>query len=115
MLRQAVRGRRLATSRLAVVEVVKACGRANPAADAGAVLALFAFVEVDADLALAAAHVGGSTIRSHDAIHVASALRLGIEVEAFVTYDRRQAEAVVAAGLHVIAPGHAAILRPGGR
>jgi hypothetical protein len=107
-----VRGRRLATSRLAVVEVVKACGRANPAADAGAILALFAFVEIDAELALVAAHAGGPTIRSLDALHVASALRLGGEVEAFVTYDRRQAEAAVAAGLRVTGPGQPALPGP---
>jgi len=104
-LRSIVRGRLMATSRVSVVEVGKAVARANPEADAQGILALLAFVELDAELAAVAAHTGGASLRALDAIHVASALRLGPEVESFLTYDARQADAAAAAGLRVLAPG----------
>ena len=104
-LQELVRGRSLLTSRVAMVEVTKAAARANPKADPGPVFALLAFLELDADLAHVAGGTGGATLRSLDAIHVASALRAATEVEAFVTYDSRQAVAAAASGLRVEAPG----------
>ncbi len=104
-LRAVVLGRQLATSRVSVVEVGKAVGRARPDGDASRMLAMLAFVELDAELAALAAAAGGPSLRALDAIHVASALRLGPEVESFLTYDSRQAEAAEAAGLRVLAPG----------
>jgi predicted nucleic acid-binding protein len=95
----------MATSRVSVVEVGKAVARANPEADTNGILALLAFVELDAELAAVAADTGGASLRALDAIHVASALRLGPEIESFLTYDARQAEAAGAAGLRVLAPG----------
>jgi uncharacterized protein len=100
-----VRGRRIASSRVAIVEVAKAVARANPEADPDPVFAMLAFVELDADLAEIAGATGGTGLRALDAIHVASALRLGREVDVFVTYDDRQASAARAAGLEVDAPG----------
>lgn len=99
-----VRGRVMATSRVSVVEVGKAVGRVAPQADAQGILAMLAFVELDAELAAVAADTGSPSLRALDAIHVASALRLGPEVESFLTYDARQAEAAEAAGLRVLAP-----------
>ena len=90
---------------MAVIEVAKAVARANPDADPQAVLALLTFVELDAELARAAAATGGAGLRALDAVHIASALRLGPEVERFVTYDSRQASAARAAGLRVDSPG----------
>jgi predicted nucleic acid-binding protein len=43
-------------------------------------------------------------LRALDAIHVATALRLGRELEAFVSYDVRQLEAASALGLPVASP-----------
>lgn len=103
-LQALVRGRGLVSSRVAVVEVTKAVARANPDADPSAVLALVSFVELDADLARIAAATGEPSRRALDAIHIASALRLGGEVEAFVSYDSRQAEAARQAGLRIEAP-----------
>ena len=103
-LQDLVRGRLLASSRVAVVEVTKAVARANPEADPLPVFALLAFVELDADLAHIAGATGGTGLRALDAIHVASALRLGDEVDGFVTYDGRQADAARAVGLQVHAP-----------
>ena len=44
-------------------------------------------------------------VRSLDAMHVAAALELGDELEAFVTYDRQMARAAESLGLPVAAPG----------
>ncbi|HET7829282.1 MAG TPA: type II toxin-antitoxin system VapC family toxin [Candidatus Limnocylindrales bacterium] len=103
-LRSRVEGERLVTSRVAVVEVTKAASRASASADAQPILSRLAFVELDAELARLAATTGGTSLRSLDAIHVASAVRLGPEVVAFVTYDERQGAAAVAVGLPTEAP-----------
>jgi hypothetical protein len=103
-LERLVAGKALATSRVAVVEVTKAVARADPGADAWGVLSRMAFVELDADLARLAGASGGPSLRALDAIHVASALRLVQVIEAFVTYDDRQADAARAAGLAVVQP-----------
>jgi len=99
-----VAGKALATSRVAVVEVTKAVARADPGADPWGVLSRLAFVELDADLARLAGAAGGPALRALDAVHVASALRLAPEIEAFVTYDDRQADAARAAGFEVASP-----------
>jgi uncharacterized protein len=88
-----------------VVEVTKAVARANPMADAQPVLARLAYVELDAELARLAAATRGVVLRALDAIHLASAQRLGTEIGAFVTYDDRQAAAAQNVGLAVEAPG----------
>lgn len=103
-VRELISGRQLATSRVAVVEVGKAVARANPTADPQSVLALLAFVELDADLARVAATTGGAELRSLDAIHLASAMRLGPELAAFVTYDARQAAAARSLNIDVLSP-----------
>lgn len=54
--------------------------------------------------------IPGRYLRALDAIHVATALRINeqIQLTAFVTYDKRQADAARAAGLTVATPGGAA-------
>lgn len=100
-----MRDRTLVTSRVAVVEVTKAVSRGNPGADPQPVLSRFLFIDLDPDLARIAGATGGVGLRALDAIHVASALRVAHEIEAFVTYDSRQASAAAAAGLRVLGPG----------
>ncbi len=104
VLLHAVRGHNLFTSRIAVVEVGKAVARSSPGADPRTTLSKLGFVELDADLAQIAGATGGPALRALDAIHVASALRLGPEIESFVTYDDRQADAARSAGLTVMSP-----------
>ncbi|MEX2548066.1 MAG: PIN domain-containing protein [Chloroflexota bacterium] len=104
-LQERVRGRSVVSSRVAVVEVTKAVARSNPTADPQPVLARLALVELDAELARVAAATGGAMLRALDAIHLASAQRLGSEIVAFVTYDDRQAAAARTLGLAVEAPG----------
>lgn len=51
-----------------------------------------------------ACNVGPPDLRGLDAIHLASALELDRDVDAFVTYDQRLAEAASAEGLSVLSP-----------
>lgn len=59
----------------------------------------------DAQIRAAAAALEPGTLRTLDAIHLATALALGEELDAVVTYDRRMTEAAKATGLAVAAPG----------
>lgn len=64
------------------------------------VLDVVALVDVTrGDLLVAGTH---APLRSHDAIHLAAALRIG--VDEVVTYDDELARAATAAGLRVLAP-----------
>ena len=58
---------------------------------------------VDDQVLTRARIVGDPHLRSLDAIHLATALIIGVDV--MVTYDDRLAEASRAAGLDVLAPG----------
>jgi predicted nucleic acid-binding protein len=98
---------RRVTSALARVEVVRA---AALAADGEAVrlaeqlLATIELVAVsDAVLARAAA-LPPAGLRSLDAIHLATALALGVELDGIVTYDDRLADAARMAGVTVYTP-----------
>ena len=97
------------TSRLATVEVARALRRRGAAsAELGdAVAEAFtglAIVELDEAIAEPAGRIDPPTLRSLDAVHLASALALGSELGAVVTYDGRLADAARAAGREVIAP-----------
>lgn len=52
--------------------------------------------------------VGDSALRTLDAIHLATALEIGAEVECVLTYDQRLARAASTLGVAVDAPGMAA-------
>ena len=98
------------TSRVSSVEVLRALRRKGAASvengtDAlDAVLRSLSVIELDAPIADQAATLGPDTLRSLDAIHLASALAIGEQLEAFVTYDLRLADAARASGLTVVAP-----------
>jgi predicted nucleic acid-binding protein len=49
--------------------------------------------------------VGGAELRTLDALHLASALEIGIELESLVTYDRRLARGASSLGIAVSSPG----------
>jgi predicted nucleic acid-binding protein len=98
------------TSVLAEVEVPRALRRSGPAhlAAMPVVLARISRVEFDASVRATTGAYVAHALRSLDAIHLASAEVLvasGKSISTFVTYDRRQAIAVEAAGLPVEAPG----------
>jgi uncharacterized protein len=61
-------------------------------------------LDVDDIVAKAAASLLPATLRTLDAIHLATALAIGADLDAFVTYDDRLADAARAVGLPVIRP-----------
>lgn len=71
---------------------------------AGEVIDALALLPLDRALLAAAGALAEPALRALDAIHVASAVDLG-PIEAFVTYDERQAAAARLAGLRTMAPG----------
>lgn len=98
------------TSRVAAVEVPRALRRKgtvstergmSPLEDLFAALSI---LELDRTIVARAAHLAPPALRSLDAIHLASALSVAEQLEAFITYDLRLADAARAAGLTVIAP-----------
>jgi uncharacterized protein len=98
-------GQRLVASVLVDVEVPRALRRSQPGV-LGAVAATLARID-RIELATAAAYVD-PLVRSLDAIHLATADQLvasGKDVSAFVTYDKRLAEAARACSFSVAAPG----------
>jgi hypothetical protein len=59
---------------------------------------------LDDDLLDLAGELGGSTLRSLDAIHLAAAQAIGADLVEVITYDRRMAQAAAALGLPLAAP-----------
>ncbi|MCM2579091.1 type II toxin-antitoxin system VapC family toxin [Streptomyces meridianus] len=68
------------------------------------VLDLMDLVELDAHVRILAQTVKPETVRSPDAIHLATALRIRSRLTSFVTYDKRLADAARTTGLTVDAP-----------
>lgn len=98
------------TSVLSKVEVGRAAGRVAEVtrdngliARASAVLATLAVVGISDAIAERAALLRPSTLRSLDAVHLATALLAG-PLEAFVAYDDRLLQAARDAGLSVARP-----------
>jgi uncharacterized protein len=104
------------TSAVACAELIRAVRRVNheqPDAglldaeleQAGRLIATLRLVEVSRPLLTHAGAVGRPYLRTLDAIHCASAVRLAAGLAAFVTYDKRLAQAAEEAGLPVTSPG----------
>jgi predicted nucleic acid-binding protein len=96
----------LVSSEVARLEVVRAARRIDPALlpASRALVSQLDLVPLGRDLIDAAADVGEPTLRSLDAIHLASALTIRDELTWFVAYDRRLAAAAVANELSVTHP-----------
>jgi predicted nucleic acid-binding protein len=97
---------RRVSSRLAVVEVLRTVRRRDAARESLArnVLARLALVVIGDRVLFAAAQLDPIGLRSLDAIHLATALRLRSRLGAFVSYDARQLEAAEALELPVASP-----------
>lgn len=95
------------SSMIARTEVIRAVARTEPERVGAAekVLADASLIVTDWQVASAAAWVEPAGVRSLDAIHVATAQRLEVGLEALVTYDLRMIDAGRAAGLRVVSPG----------
>uniref|UniRef100_A0AAU3GQ63 Ribonuclease VapC n=1 Tax=Streptomyces sp. NBC_01401 TaxID=2903854 RepID=A0AAU3GQ63_9ACTN len=94
------------SSVLTEVETSRALARHAPGAVVRleSVLDLIEMMEMDAGVRILAQTVKPATVRSLDAIHLATALRAHPRLTAFVTYDKRLADAAREAGLPVEVP-----------
>jgi predicted nucleic acid-binding protein len=61
-------------------------------------------VDLDSPIRILAQGIKPVTVRSLDAIHLATALKIRSALTSFVTYDKRLLDAASAAGLPVASP-----------
>lgn len=114
VLRAYLEGAELASSELVLTEVPRAIRRASAAdprlsletlmARADAAIGALGLIPLDRRLLLAAGALAEPALRALDAIHVAAAVWIS-PIDAFVTYDDRQAAAARLAGLRTMTPG----------
>lgn len=98
---------RRASSSLVRVELLRAIKRAalpRLAAPARRHLAAISLVRIDDALLDRAADLDPASLRSLDAIHLASALSLGSDLGLVVTYDDRMLQGAAALGLPTASP-----------
>jgi predicted nucleic acid-binding protein len=93
-----------ALARVEVIRAVRAHGR-RATLRARQLLERISLLRLDDALLDQAAALGGTTLPSLDAIHLAAAQALGTGLAELITYDRRMADAARQVGLPVTAPG----------
>ena len=97
---------RMATSRLTLVEATRAVVIANPASgfeEVSRLLEQFEVVDVDAGVVDQARRLVSPSLRTLDAVHLASALIVG--ARELIAYDRRLLDAAARVGLETASPG----------
>lgn len=97
----------LATSRLALVEAPRAARSANPSEElqqeTRRLLDACLLVDVSDPVLRSAATLASRTVRTLDAVHLATALY--IDADVLIAYDGRLLDAAEAQGLQVATPG----------
>ena len=97
----------LATSQIAIIEVSRATAIANPGQEVrdevDRLIGSCMLVAVTSRLVRSARAVAAAAVRTLDAIHLASALR--IEADELLAYDRRLLAAAGEHGLTAVSPG----------
>jgi len=97
------------SSEIAHVEVIRAARRASTGTvlrnRAREVIAAVNLLPMNQDVLELAASVSPSRLRSLDAVHLGSALALGVDLGAMVTYDSVLMSAAGDAGVEVLSPG----------
>jgi uncharacterized protein len=100
----------LVASELGWTEVVRAVRRAGGSTDrAAAVLEGIALVPIDGGIIRTAAELDPPSLRTLDAIHLATALSLGDDLTRLISFDDRLSRAAAAVGIEVAAPGSTSI------
>jgi predicted nucleic acid-binding protein len=94
------------SSRLLRIEMLRSVARNAPErmSRANVVLSSIALISID-EVASTAEVIGDRTLRSLDAVHLATAHVLRAELTAFLCYDKRLRDSAHALGLPVEAPG----------
>jgi predicted nucleic acid-binding protein len=94
------------SSTLLRIELVRAVTRTLPALLHGAreLLMAFDYLSIDDEIIEAAAGEPDRSLRSLDAIHLATARALGSDLTAIVTYDDLLAQAGQDAGISIVSP-----------
>lgn len=107
LLAELARWEGYASSALLGVEAVRACERYGEeyAADARSFLVDVSLLPLDDAVLAEAVSLAPATLRSLDALHLATALSIRNDVGVLITYDRRLAEAATACGFSVARPG----------
>ncbi|MGI8658992.1 MAG: type II toxin-antitoxin system VapC family toxin [Candidatus Limnocylindria bacterium] len=97
---------RLVSSALLRTELIRAVRRGEPAAmdQVRATIARFNLHGLDPEILDLAGRLDPTSLRSLDAIHLATALRLTDDLEAIVTYDHRMIDGARQLGLPVASP-----------
>lgn len=105
MQRWYVEGERVLTSVVGVIETRRAVARrVHDRAHLEHVIEAIEAIEITPEIASQAASIVPATVRTLDAIHLATALSLQPGLDGFVTYDDRLADAARALGLPVVSP-----------
>jgi len=100
-----VEAERIITSRIGVIETHRASARRpHDPEHRDHVIDDLEVIELDASIGRAAGLIEPAGIRTLDAIHLATAVRFLPQLDAFVTYDDRLADAARALGLPVVRP-----------
>ena len=94
------------SSALLRIEVARAVARAMPALLPAArdLLIAFSTIAIDDDIVEGAMNEPDRTLRSLDAIHLATARIFGPDLDALVSYDDRLIKAATDAGLAAVSP-----------
>ena len=98
----------MVTSTLTRVEVKRAVSRINPEklVVANDVLSQLQYTELDPQtMQLAEAFTPDITLRTLDAIHVASVLQINRAVQGIITYDKQMIASAQNMGIRVLSPG----------
>jgi uncharacterized protein len=101
------KGRVPVTSDLTRTELLRTTRRLAPERmpEARAVLDVMTVLTVSTAIFERAATLDAESLRSLDAIHLASALELGDQLDSLVTYDARLAHAARTYGIAIVSPG----------
>ena len=94
------------SSALLRIEIIRVVARAKPVLlpDARDLLLAFSYLTIDDEIVEAAMDEPDRSLRSLDAIHLATARLLGPDLDAIITYDDRLAKAASDAGLVTASP-----------
>lgn len=99
-------GTPLVSSALLYPELVRAVGRRRPELVPRAITLVQRMMTIPlmGQIVEHAATIGGPQLRTLDALHLATASSVAAELDAFVTYDKRLADAAAHSGLSVTVP-----------